>query len=133
MKTKKPAGEKLTIGMDLGDHHHHVCVLDASGEILAEEVIANTREVLTALTARYPGATMVMETGTHRPWVSRRVSALGHPTIVANPRKLRAAEAAHSSRFRRAKPSATARTRRCPSPPLRVLSLSKRLALPRPR
>lgn len=27
-----------TIGLDLGDRHHHACVLDASGEILAEEV-----------------------------------------------------------------------------------------------
>lgn len=33
---------------------------------------------------------MVMETGTHSPWVSRLVAALGHPVIVANARKLRA-------------------------------------------
>lgn len=29
--------------MDLGDRHHHVCVLDADSEILAREVIVNTR------------------------------------------------------------------------------------------
>lgn len=90
MKTKKPAVEKLTVGLDLGDRRHHACVLDASGEILAEEVIVNTREVLTAFCARHPGATVVMETGTHSPWVSRLVTALGHPVIVANARKLRA-------------------------------------------
>ena len=90
MKTKKPAVEKLTIGLDLGDRRHHACILDASGEILAEEVIVNTREVLTAFCARYPGATIVMETGTHSPWVSRLVAGLGHPVIVANARKLRA-------------------------------------------
>ena len=72
MKTKLPAGEKLTAGLDLGDHRHYACVLDAAGEILAEEAIVNTREVLTAFGARYPGATFVMETGTHSPWVSRR-------------------------------------------------------------
>ena len=88
MKTKKPAGEKLTVGLDLGDRRHHACVLDASGEILAEEAIVNTREVLTAFCARYPGATVVMETGTHSPWVSRLLTALGHPVIVANARKL---------------------------------------------
>ena len=33
---------------DLGDRRHHACVLDASGEILAEEAIANTKEVLIA-------------------------------------------------------------------------------------
>lgn len=76
--------------MDLGDRRHHVCVLDEAGEILAEEAIVNTREVLSAFCARYPGATVVMETGTHSPWVSRLVATLGHPVIVANARKLRA-------------------------------------------
>ena len=82
--------KNLTVGLDLGDHHHHACVLDEAGEILAEEVIVNTREVLTAFCARYPGATVVMETGTHSPWVSRLVAAQGHAVIVANARKLRA-------------------------------------------
>lgn len=90
MKTKIPAGKKLTIGLDLGDRRHHVCVLDGAGEILAEEVIVNTPEVVSAFGARYPGATFVMETGTHSPWVARRLSARGHPVIVANARKLRA-------------------------------------------
>jgi transposase len=81
---------KLTIGLDLGDRHHHACVLDEAGGILAREVIANTREVVAAFCGRYPGATIVMETGTHSPWVSRLVKSLGHPVIVANARKLRA-------------------------------------------
>ena len=76
--------------MDLGDRRHAVCVLNEAGELVTEEAIANTREVLTAFCARYPGATVVMETGTHSPWVSRLIAALGHPVIVANARKLRA-------------------------------------------
>jgi transposase len=79
-----------TIGLDLGDRTHHACVLDAAGEIVAEEVLVNTREVLTAFSRRYPNATMVMETGTHSPWISRLLTAQGHPVIVANARKLRA-------------------------------------------
>ena len=90
MKTKKAAVEKLTIGLDLGDRRHHACVLDAGGEVIAQEVIVNTREVVTAFCARYPGATIVMETGTHSPWISRLVAAQGHSVIVANARKLRA-------------------------------------------
>ena len=76
--------------MDLGDWQHHVCVLDEAGEIVSEEVIVNTREVVSAFCARYPGATVVMETGTHSPWVSRLVAGVGHRVIVANARKLRA-------------------------------------------
>ena len=83
MKTKS-----WTIGLDLGDRRHHVCVLNEPGDVVAEEAIVNTREVLTAFGARYPGATFVMETGTHSPWISRLLTALGHPVIVANARKL---------------------------------------------
>jgi hypothetical protein len=64
-ENKKTVGEKLTIGLDLRDRRHHACILDEAGEILAEEVIVNTREVLTVFFARYLGATVVMETGTH--------------------------------------------------------------------
>jgi transposase len=79
-----------TIGLDLGDRRHHACVLDAAGEVIAEEVLVNTREVLTAFCWRYPAATFVVETGTHSPWISRLLTAQGHPVIVANARKLRA-------------------------------------------
>lgn len=82
--------DKRTIGLDLGDRRHHACVLDTDGEVLAEEVIVNTREVLLAFLERYPGATVVMETGTHSPWISRVAAGKGHPVIVANARKLRA-------------------------------------------
>ena len=88
--TRRMKTNSLTVGLDLGDRRHHACVLDEAGEIVAEEAIANTREVVTAFSARYPGATFVMETGTHSPWVSRLLAALGHPVLVANARKLRA-------------------------------------------
>ena len=104
MNTKKPAVETLTIGSGLEDCRHHACVVDEAGEILAEEAIVNTREVVTAFCGRYPGATIVMETGTHSPWMSRLVTSLGHPVIVANARKLRAISQSQSR---------TARTRRC--------------------
>jgi hypothetical protein len=59
----------------VGDRKHHACVLDEAGEVLAEEVITNTREVVTAFGARYPGATCVMETGTHSMSPSNRCTA----------------------------------------------------------
>ncbi len=56
-----------TIGLDLGDRRHPVCVLDGSGKIVAEEVIPIARETLLVLSARFPRATFIMETGTHSP------------------------------------------------------------------
>jgi len=84
------SSNNITIGIDLGDRRHAVCVLSAVGDIVAESELVNTRECLTTFAARYPGATFVMETGTHSPWVSRLLASLGHTVIVANARKLRA-------------------------------------------
>jgi transposase len=84
------SSKNITIGIDLGDRQHAVCVLSAGGDILAEESIPNTRECLMSCAGRHPAATFVMETGMHSPWVSRLLESLGHPVIVANARKLRA-------------------------------------------
>lgn len=80
----------ITIGLDLGDRKHAVCVLDAKGGILKQESITNTRPSLTALSRRYPGAVIVLEVGMHSPWTSRFLKDLGHRVLVANPRKVRA-------------------------------------------
>jgi transposase len=87
---KKPNSSSITIGIDLGDRKHAVCVLDAKGEVLKQESITNTRPSLTALSRRYPRALMVMEVGMHSPWTSRFLEVLGHRVLVANPRKVRA-------------------------------------------
>src|SRR5882757_1148132 len=84
------SSSNITIGIDLGDRKHAACVLSAAGDILAESEVINTRECLTAFAQQHPGATFVMETGTHSPWVSRLLEALGHRVYVANARKLRA-------------------------------------------
>ena len=84
------SSNNITIGIDLGDRRHAVCVLSAAGEILAEEAITNTRECLTAFAQRHPAAVFVMETGTHSPWISRLLESLGHTVHVANARKVRA-------------------------------------------
>lgn len=87
MKKKSSA---ITIGLDLGDRKHAVCVLDAKGSILKQDSITNSRGSLTALSRRYPGALMVMEVGMHSPWTSRLLKEQGHRVLVANPRKVHA-------------------------------------------
>jgi len=88
--TETTVTDKVTLGLDLGDRQHSYCVLDAEGEIFAEEQLVNTRENLEALSRRFPSATIAMETGTHSPWISRLFEARGHKVYVANARKLRA-------------------------------------------
>ena len=60
-----------TIGIDLGDKRHAVCILDhATDEILEELSLPNTRPQLGKLAARFPEARIAMEVGTHSPWIS---------------------------------------------------------------
>jgi len=87
MKTKIPS---ITIGLDLGDKKHAVCVLDKAGEIVEERSIANNRDALQRLSRKYPKSRIACEVGAHSPWISRFLEGLGHEVLVANARKLRA-------------------------------------------
>jgi transposase len=78
-----------TIGLDLGDRFSQVCVLDAKGEVTARVRVATTVKGLEAALRRYAGARVVLEVGTHSPWVSHWLEEKGYEAIVANPRRLR--------------------------------------------
>lgn len=88
MKTKTVS--HCTIGLDLGDLRHAICVLDRRGKIIDERTITNHRESLRRLAKKYPGARLALEVGSHSPWISRFLKELGLEVIVANARKLRA-------------------------------------------
>lgn len=74
MKTKIPT---YTIGLDLGDKKHAICVLNKAGEIIDERSITNHRESLRRLSQKYPKARIALEVGTHSPWTSRMLEELG--------------------------------------------------------
>lgn len=79
-----------TIGIDLGDRKHEVCVLDVDGEIVWKESIRCDRDALRLLARKYPEARVIIECGMQSPWISRFLAELGLEVIVANPRKVRA-------------------------------------------
>jgi len=78
----------LTMGIDLGDRRSRIHVLDRQAETVAAGWAATTHVGLAEWLVKYPGARVVMEAGTHSPWVSRLAKAGGHETIVANPSEL---------------------------------------------
>lgn len=84
------AASKQVVGLDLGDKHSQLCVLDQqSGECLEETRLATTSQ---AIRQRFEGVAarrIALEVGTHSPWVSRLLHELGHEVVVANARKLR--------------------------------------------
>lgn len=79
----------VTIGLDLGDRRSQAAVLDAGGELIEERSVATTQEGLSGAFEEYRGCVIVMEVGTHSPWVSRLFKARGFQVITANPRQVR--------------------------------------------
>jgi transposase len=55
---------------------------------MEERWVRTRRRELTEWLRKYEGARVVMEAGTHSPWVSRLAKQLGHEVIVANPSEL---------------------------------------------
>ena len=75
----------VTIGLDLGDKTSRLYEVDGDGRRLAEATIATTSSGLQRYFSGRAPCTVVLEVGTHSPWVSRELAALGHDAIVANP------------------------------------------------
>lgn len=80
----------ITIGMDIGDRINDICILDAEGEVVERERVANTSEGLDAWFKEHTSGRVIMEVGTHSGWISRMLESQGHHVIVANARKVRA-------------------------------------------
>ena len=89
----------ITIGMDLGDKNHTVCILDAEGKKIEEMSILCTDRAARALFACYRGAVVAVETGTHSRWVSQVAKEEGLKVLVGNARKLRMIWSSRRSRM----------------------------------
>lgn len=83
------SGRQLTIGLDLGDRFSCYCVLDEAGEVILEQKLPTTPEAMRRAFEKMPRSRIALETGTHSPWVSRLLTALGHEIIVAHARNVR--------------------------------------------
>lgn len=87
---KDITGEQpMTIGLDLGDRRSHLCAIDARGEVSARFALPTTERALRGIFAKLAPSRVVIEVGTHSPWVSRLLASLGHEVIVANPRAVK--------------------------------------------
>ena len=83
------AKQRLTVGLDLGDRSSRYCILNEAGEKASEDQLPTTKAGLDSLFAKMAPCRIALEVGTHSPWVSRHLAAMGHEVLVANPRKVR--------------------------------------------
>src|SRR5215510_6370174 len=77
------------IGLDVGDRFTHLCAVDERGEVVDEPRLATRPEDLSAYFAGKPRCVVILEVGTHSPWISRLIERLGQEVIVANSRRVR--------------------------------------------
>jgi transposase len=80
---------EMTIGLDLGDKYSWLYVLDETAKEVEQSRVATTAK---AMRQRFQGVAccrVVLEVGTHSPWVTRLLEELGHEVVVANPRRVR--------------------------------------------
>ena len=77
------------VGIDLGDKRSTYHVLDLNGVTVGEGVVSTNFDALRMLFSGTGRMRIVMECGTHSPWISRLLEEIGHEVIVANPRRLR--------------------------------------------
>jgi transposase len=80
----RPAGVKMTIGIDLGDVWSHYCTLNEKGEAVDRGRFRTSPKGVEKWVTDLPPARVAMEAGTHSIWISEQLQELGHEVIVAN-------------------------------------------------
>ena len=84
----KNTAPPLTAGIDLGDKQSTICVLDAGGKTVLEDVVKTSRRGFERFFAKRERMRVAIETGTHTPWIHDLLVHKGHEVIVANARQL---------------------------------------------
>jgi len=91
---KKPQAKETkpnrTMGIDIGDRWCHYCWLNEDGEAVETGKIRTREKDLREFFEGEKRMRIAMECGTHSPWISRLLEALGQEVIVANARKIEA-------------------------------------------
>jgi transposase len=83
-----PEAPGTTVGVDLSDPFTSICILDEHGEVLEEAKLRTTPDAFDRRFSVMESCRVVLEVGTHSPWVSKCLTRHGHEVIVANPRKV---------------------------------------------
>ena len=81
---------EAVVGLDLGDQYSYFCDVNVDGSLREEGRLPTNRRAFDLRFTIKPPLRVIIEAGTHSPWVSRQLSSLGHDVVVANPQRLRA-------------------------------------------
>jgi len=79
----------LVIGIDVGDRASTYCVRGMDQQVALEGVVTTKPAAVVEAFGSLRRQRMVLETGTHSPWMARLLEVMGHEVIVGNARKLK--------------------------------------------
>lgn len=80
----------ITIGMDLGDKKNFVVVLNEEGKKVVSKFVKNTSKQIDKFFTDYEGKNIriIMETGTHSPWISELLKKKNFEVLIVNSNQL---------------------------------------------
>jgi transposase len=73
------------VGIDLHKLESQICVIDETGEVLAEVRVSTRRDTLTRALAAWPASQVLVEACNESEWVARHLEQCGHAVVVADP------------------------------------------------
>ena len=76
------------IGVDLGDRFSHFCVLDPGGRVIEEGRLKTTATSFRRRFGKRTSTRVILETGTHSPWVEELLVSCGLEVLVADARRI---------------------------------------------
>ena len=80
----------ITVSIDVGDRHSHLCLLGTeTGEVIEESKIRTNLEAFKRYFSKVERMRVTIGAGNHFLWTSRLLKCLGPEVLVANTRKLR--------------------------------------------
>jgi transposase len=78
-----------TIGLDIGDHLSHVCVVDRFGDVVLRTAVATLKGAVESWLRSQEPSRVVLEVSTHSRWIGKLGMEAGHEVLLANPRRVK--------------------------------------------
>jgi transposase len=86
VKRSPKRSPKVTIGLDLGDRSSRTCEFESETARPRYATVPTTHDGIVKYFGGRPRSLVVLEVGTHSPWISRLLEEqLGHEVVVGNP------------------------------------------------
>lgn len=89
MKVTKQSSD-FVLGLDVGDKTSSFCSMTKDRRVTNRGFVATDRKKMRNFFESLKPCRVVLEAGTHSNWIARLAREVGHQTVVANPRRMKA-------------------------------------------